>query len=329
MITTLKYYRSCCTLPFENLALEEYLLKTVPENTCVLYLWQNKNTVVIGRNQNCWVECNVSALENDGGYLARRLSGGGAVYHDIGNLNFTFLMPSGEYDLTRQLDVILTAVRSFGLDAEKSGRNDITVGGRKFSGNAFYHSGGKSYHHGTLLVNVDMSRVSKYLTVSDKKLASKGVSSVKSRIVNLSQLCSDITVDALSERLLEAFGEVYGLKPIPVLDGELDMNQVSAFAERYASHKWRFDRNIPFTWEAGGRFDWGEIQMRLQVSNGVVIDGEVYSDAMDEKIIGEIASALKGCRYCSKEMICRLNALQSENKQMLADIEQLISCRCN
>ncbi|MDR2776191.1 MAG: lipoate--protein ligase, partial [Tannerella sp.] len=209
----LSYILSEQTNPYKNIALEEYLLWNVEKDECILYLWQNRHTVVIGINQNPWKEAHVKELEQDGGFLARRMSGGGAVFHDLGNLNFTFLVREGKYDVVRQLDVIIHAVAKFGIYAVRSGRNDILTDGKKFSGNAFFNSRGYCYHHGTLLLNVDMSDLSRYLNVSHTKLQSKGVDSVRSRVINLKDLAPDIAVESLQTALIEAFGEVYGGSP--------------------------------------------------------------------------------------------------------------------
>ena len=205
MIEALATYESGSFDPFLNLAMEQHLLETVASGCCLLYLWQNENTVVIGKNQNPWAECRASLLEEEGGHLARRLSGGGAVFHDLGNLNFTFLVPTTDYDLQKQQRVLLEACRSFGIPAELSGRNDLTADGRKFSGNAFYHNGPRSYHHGTLLVDVDGAKLQRYLTPTKAKLETKGVPSVRSRVVNLKELCPTIPIDSLKRALVAAF----------------------------------------------------------------------------------------------------------------------------
>ena len=196
--------------PWYNLALEEFLLKHVRENEIILYLWQNDNTVVVGKNQNCWKECKCRELEMDGGKLARRLSGGGAVYHDLGNLNFTFVMDKELYNLEKQLKVIIKALQNTGIDAEFSGRNDITVKGKKFSGNAFYNTKNTVLHHGTLLINSDFSKLAAYLQVSREKIQSKGVESVQSRVINLKEVNSSITLEEVISNLKSTFIQLYG-----------------------------------------------------------------------------------------------------------------------
>ena len=166
MIERIAVYESDGFDPHRNLAIEQHLLETVLGGCCLLYLWRNERTVVIGKNQNAWAECRTTLLSDEGGRLARRLSGGGAVYHDLGNLNFTFLMREEDYDLPRQLSVIQRACTLCGIETEISGRNDLLASGRKFSGNAFYHHEGRAYHHGTLLVDVDADAMSRYLSPS-------------------------------------------------------------------------------------------------------------------------------------------------------------------
>ena len=297
MIRRLLLVEGCGTDPYYNLAVEQHLLETVAEDTCILYLWQNENTVVIGKNQNAWKECRTALLEQEGGRLARRLSGGGAVFHDLGNLNFTFLMPQADYDLDRQLAVIQQAVQTFGIPAQRSGRNDVLAGDRKFSGNAFYKNGKQAYHHGTLLVSVDLQRMSRYLNPSKAKLEAKGVDSVRSRVCNLSELCPTLTIPALKQALAEAFGRVYGL-PVERLSLEsLDQTAVDALRARNAGWEWNFGPKLPFSFECEGRFLWGGVQLTMQVESGVVTLAKVYSDAMDWAFAPELERALTGCRF--------------------------------
>lgn len=218
--------RAVSLIHIKTLAVEEYLLLYCEPQECILYLWQNQNTVVIGRNQNAWKECKVESLEENGGHLARRLSGGGAVYHDLGNLNFTFLVSKENYSIDRQLEVIVKAVQKLGAKAEKSGRNDILIDGKKFSGNAFYEQEQHCYHHGTLMMNVNKEMLSKYLTVSKEKLQSKGVDSVKSRVTNLVDYIPDLTLEALKKALREAFEEVYGLTSNECKMEDLDQKEI-------------------------------------------------------------------------------------------------------
>lgn len=308
MIQSIALYESKSFDPHYNLAVEQYLLEAARDR-CILYLWQNQNTVVIGRNQNPWKECRTTLLAEEGGHLARRLSGGGAVFHDLGNLNFTFLMPQADYDLDRQLAVIQEAVQSLGIPTERSGRNDILAMGRKFSGNAFYKNGFQAYHHGTLLVDVDMVKLSRYLNPSKAKLQSKGVDSVRSRVVNLKELHPDITIDSLKAALIKAFRDVYALPPQKLSDSDLDMPRIRELAERNRSWEWNFGQKLPFTFECEERFSWGSLQIQLQLANGVIQQAKIYSDSMDWSFIPELEKKLEGCRFDPQALRTRLSGL--------------------
>ncbi len=295
MIETLRVFESERFDPYRNLAMEQHLLETVEGGCCLLYLWQNERTVVIGKNQNAWAECRTTLLSEEGGRLARRLSGGGAVYHDRGNLNFTFLLHEADYDLPRQLSVIQRACLLCGIETEISGRNDLLAAGRKFSGNAFYHHEGRAYHHGTLLVDTDAEAMRRYLSPSKAKLASKGVESVRSRVVNLKELDPAITVDTLKAAMKTAFSEVYGL-PIfapPVIDEA----RTEELTTQYASDEWLCGRKLPFTFRCESRFPWGGIELQFSVDCGVIKDSKVYTDDMDPETAPALERALCGCPF--------------------------------
>ena len=323
MIEKITYIETANTYPYRNLAMEEYLLLHCDKEECILYLWQNRNTVVIGRNQNAWKECLVSKLEEEDGYPVRRLSGGGAVYHDLGNLNFTFLVRKENYNVDRQLNVILEAVKKLGIHAEKSGRNDILIDGHKFSGNAFYEQGDCCYHHGTLMVNVNLGELSRYLTVSKDKLKSKGVDSVRARVANLTEYAPDLTVDELKKKLLEAFEEVYGLKANILKDADLDADEVEERTQKFASWNWIFGRKLEFQYELSNRFPWGQVTLQMQVRNGRIKDVNVYSDSMKPAFIEEVSRYLKSVRYDKKAICAELSLYWSKDKeedQMMKDI---------
>ena len=297
MISKIQYYLSRETDPYRNIALERYLTLRAPEKACVLFLWQNVRTVVIGRNQNAWEECRVQALKEDGGHLARRFSGGGAVYHDLGNVNFSFLSRKADDSTERQNEVILRAVRMLGVPAERTGRNDFEAAGRKFSGSAFYEMKGCRCHHGTLMLDVDTAAMGKYLNAAPAKLQSKGVSSVRARVVNLKEYCPDVTVETLNEALLGAFQTVYGLPADAIsLEGKA-AEEIQREAEKLSSEAWLFPPRIPFTAEMKSRFPWGGFRLCLNVKQNRVENAECWSDAMDEEFIRHVRDAMPGCSY--------------------------------
>ncbi len=302
MIKNIFIYRSQGVNPYHNIATEKYLLETVPEDTCILYLWQNENTVVIGRNQNAWVECRTSLLEEEGGKLARRLSGGGAVFHDLGNLNFTFLVRDEDYDLDKQLSVIQTACGYVDIDVERSGRNDLLAQGQKFSGNAFYHSQGHAYHHGTLLVNANMEKLGRYLTPSKAKLQAKGVSSVRSRVVNLQNLAPSLTCETLADCMEKAFSEVYGAIAEPLALSAEAEGFIAKYEKELSDWQWLYGPRLPFSFSCDARLDWGSVEIQLQIIGGHIHAVQVFSDSMDWALPDTLKNALTNCQFTKSAM---------------------------
>lgn len=324
MAERLTLVESTLTDPYRNLALEEWLLGQVASDEVILYLWQNQHTVVIGKNQNAWKECNVTTLEADGGHLARRLSGGGAVYHDLGNLNFTFLAHKEHYDVVKQLEVILQALRRLGIRAEKSGRNDVLVEGRKVSGNAFYEHADRAYHHGTLLMQVDGEKMARYLNVSQEKLASKGVASVKARVLNLVDVCPGLNAERLKNALTEAFADVYHAAPGRMPLEAVDDAAWQTLTERYSDWAWTFGRKFRFDRSVGKRFPWGRVDVALQIDSGMIVDAEVYSDALLPDLIDALAHALRGVRYDNASLAEAVRQLQAETAAMASAKSDLL-----
>ena len=319
MTKKLKYIITKRTDPYHNLALEEALLNSVGEGECILYLWQNYRTVVIGRNQCAYAECRIDRLERDGGFLARRLSGGGAVYHDLGNLNFTFITDPGGFDKERQNRVILSAVRRSGIDASISGRNDLTADGRKFSGHAYYKSGKACYHHGTLMLDVDKDALSEYLSVSPLKLRSKGVGSVRSRIINLSEIKPGISVKELEGNLVSSFSEVYGLSAQRLREEELDSAEIDALAEKYSSAEWKYgDKDTPAN-TVEKRFDWGQARMDYEIEKGRFSRVRFYSDGLEADYLSHVAERLEGCGADVLSVKLRLSEDAPEEALGIAD----------
>lgn len=291
MIKRILWLTTDSTNPHQNLALEETLFDFVDDETLVFYLWQNQHTVVIGRNQNAIKECHVVDLAQDNGVLARRLSGGGAVYHDLGNLNFTFLMSTSNFDVEKQSQVLIEALRSFGIEAYARGRNDLLVDEKKFSGHAYYHHNQKSYHHGTLMVNVNLSELSKYLNVSKLKLQGKGVKSVISRVTNLLDYAEELTIENLKQSLLKAVEQVYQAPMQELILDEKTQLKFTEMTQKYSSKEWLLPEHFISNTLLEDRFEWGEISLSMEIKDNKISNIQVYTDAMD----AFLASKLEDC----------------------------------
>lgn len=226
-----KYICSENTCPYYNLALERSLFDFVDEDTVILYLWQNSHTIVIGKNQNAYAECKVDEFIGAGGTLARRPSGGGAVYHDLGNLNFSIICKESIAKEHTYQRIVKEALSYFGIVSEFNGRNDLTVDDKKFSGNAFYVKDDVLCQHETILINSDFKELSKYLTPDISKLERNHVKSVESRVVNLSEISDKITVESMKEAMIKATNAVR-------LEEEPTESKVEEYKKIFENDEW-------------------------------------------------------------------------------------------
>lgn len=287
--------------PFLNLAVESSLLNDGDDDTVTIFLWKNQQTVVYGYNQNPFTECDVETLLSEGGHAARRRTGGGAVYHDLGNLNFSFVAHKKHYDVRKQLEVIQTALGFLGLETEISGRNDLTFDGRKFSGNAFGFYKERRLHHGTILIKTDTGKLTRYLKVNPAKLQKHGVKSVASRIINLSEVV-DITSDTIIPHLIKAFEQVYEMKPEIVDFNDLLTEDVLKTRDIFASDEYLFGKWRNFHAKKSAQFPWGlaEIDLHINEEKGIIENISIASDGLEPELIEETERILTGASI--KEM---------------------------
>ncbi|WP_265448891.1 lipoate--protein ligase, partial [Aeromonas salmonicida] len=287
--------------PLFNLAVEECIFRQMDPNQRVLFLWRNANTVVIGRAQNPWKECNTRRMEEDGVTLARRSSGGGAVFHDLGNSCFTFMAGKPGYDKSISTAIVLDALKLLGVSAFVSGRNDLLVatqdGDRKVSGSAYRETHDRGFHHGTLLLDADLSRLANYLNPDPKKLAAKGISSVRSRVANLCELLPGIEHQQVSHALIEAFFAHYGARVPPEHISPTQLPDLPGFADTFArqrSWEWNFGHAPAFTHQLDERFDWGGVELHFDVEKGIIGRAQIFSDSLDPAPLDALAQRLVG-----------------------------------
>lgn len=293
---------SSSTDPWFNLAVEDQLFRELPLDRQALLLWRNTPTVVIGRHQNPWLECDLRRMAADGVALARRQSGGGAVYHDLGNTNFTFLSPADRYDRDVNFGIVLDALRSLNVTARRSGRNDILVasgnGDRKISGNAFKHTRSRCFHHGTLLVDADLKRLTGYLTPRERTVEARGTRSVRSPVANLTDLPvgAAITHETVCSAMAEAFQGYYRAAGDRMEIHEYDMKGNETLHEYYhkiSGWEWSFGATPAFEQTV----ILGAVTVKLKVDRGVITDVVVQCAVPEEGLRSLLVGRLAGTRY--------------------------------
>ena len=273
---------------YYNLAVEKLLLNKKCD-LFFLFLWQASDTVVLGMNQNPFSECDLKKLEKDGVKVSRRITGGGAVFHDLGNVNFSFIAPKKFYDEAKQFDVVLSSLKKVGINAELTGRNDVAVSVFKVSGNAFYKGKTRCIHHGTLLVSSDLNKLSSYLTPSHYKLEKRGVSSVKSRVKNLVFFNETISPKVAITNLYEAFCEKYPTATTGRIEDYLTTNEINEEIKKISSTEYIFSKWSRQKSDFTKCFDWGICSFEILTDlNGKIVLLKIDSDCLFPNVITEI-----------------------------------------
>ena len=299
------------TDPRLNLAIEEHLLRNLAYDEDILLFYINEPAIIIGRNQNTLEEINRDYVEAHGIHVVRRLSGGGAVYHDLGNLNFSFIMRGSKeslVDFKKFTAPVVRALVQMGIPAELGGRNDIQVDGRKVSGNASYRVKAGTVSHGTLLFDTDLTRLSEALNVKPGKIVSKGIKSVRSRVANLCEFLEPaVDIHTFRLRILQSiFAEAPEIPQYRLRESDWEAIRAIS-AERYQRWEWNWGGSPEFNVQKTHRFAMGEIDALIDVQNGKIRSIKFYGDFFGQEDIAGLESALAGVRYQREEIASALS----------------------
>ncbi|ABS41134.1 lipoate--protein ligase [Clostridium botulinum] len=290
------------TNPFFNLALEEYLLKNVDIREDYFILWQNEPTIVIGKHQNTLKEINMNFVKDNNINVVRRNSGGGAVYHDLGNINFTFIT---KYDEKHLLDFktftnpVVYSLGKLNVKAELSGRNDILIDGRKISGNSQHIYKDRFLHHGTLLFNSELENLVKALNVDNDKILSKGIESIKSRVTNIKEhVKEDIFMEKFKEILIE---NIFMWNKSSLKEYNLTNDHINdiekLMEEKYMTWQWNYGYSPEFNYRNSKRFQGGKLEVLLNIVEGHINECKIYGDFLGLMDVSEIDKKIIGIKY--------------------------------
>ncbi len=294
------------TDPRINLAIEEYALKNLDIHHTYLLFYINEPSIIIGKNQNTIEEINTEYVEKNGIHVVRRLSGGGAVYHDLGNLNFSFITKDdGDSFLNfkKFTEPVIEALNKLGVNAEMKGRNDILVGKRKISGNAQFATRGRMFSHGTLMFDSEIDNVVSALKVRKDKIESKGIKSIRSRVANISEFLQErLTIDEFKQLLLQSIFDGATQIPEYKLTDE-DWEKIKQLSkERYQSWDWNYGKSPQFNIQHSHRFPVGQIEFRLDVKKGKIVECKIFGDFFGVGDVAEVEEKLSGIRYERSEI---------------------------
>lgn len=316
--------------PWFNLAVEETIFRQMPTTQRVLFLWRNADTVVIGRAQNPWKECNTARMDQDNIRLARRSSGGGAVFHDLGNTCFTFMAGKPEYNKSVSTALVISALQNMGMSVTASGRNDLEImtadGVRKISGSAYKETKDRGFHHGTLLLNADLSRLANYLNPDPKKLQAKGITSVRARVANLNDLVPGLTHKQVCDSISEAFFACYGERVKAEYISPEALPDLPGFVETFArqsSWEWNFGQAPAFSHLLDNRFSWGGVELHFDVEKGHISRNQLFTDSLNPAPLEALTQRLQGVVYRSEILQQECEALITEFPEQKNELQEL------
>ncbi len=315
-----KVIYSNCHRPSFNLAFEDYIFRDMDPNCPVIFFWRNDQTIVIGRFQNPWKECHTENIHRDGIQLVRRQSGGGAVFQDLGNTNFTIMSSKNIYNKQKNFEIILRALQKFSIYGEVSGRNDLVIPGdspRKFSGSAFKENQDRAFHHGTLLLNCNLHKLENYLNPHPKKLLAKGIHSVRSRVMNLSEISPGIHHEIVCNAILNEFLNDHTFKSVQTLEDDngrshfWDVEKVIVdddflkdapkefltYYQKYSSEEWIWGETPQFTHAFEEKLSFGLFEVHLDVHNAIMKNVKIFTDAIHPEMIEILMDGLKNLPY--------------------------------
>lgn len=312
----MKYINWIETDPRINLAFEEYVFNQMDKNESYFLLWQNDNAVIVGKHQNTIEEVNQEYIKANDIKVVRRLSGGGAVYHDMGNLNFTFIVNDNgkeTFDFKAFTRPLVDALQSLGVNAEFNSRNDIAIDGKKFSGNSQYSKKGRILHHGTILFNSKLSTIQSALKVKKDKIESKGIKSVKSRVTNISEyLDQDYSLADFKKALLRFMFKDENLEEIFLVEEDLSAIE-KIKVEKYATWEWNYGRSPRYNLRKERRCDFGLITILIQVEKGIIREISFFGDYFGNGDIQELEALFVGVKPNEEVLIPLLEGIELEN----------------
>lgn len=322
----MKYIENFSNDPRYNLAFEEYCFKYLPADEDYVILWINGPAIIVGKNQNTLEEVDIDYVKEHDIKVVRRITGGGAVYHDLGNLNFSIIKNTGEnkkIDFKRYNIPILNALERLDIKCELSGRNDMTIDGKKFSGIAQSIWKNRALNHGTLLFDTELDVLSKALNVKQDKIISKGIKSVRSRVTNIKPFLSkDTTMESFREILLKYIFEFEGesLEEYKLSDEE--KNEIDKlFNEKYNTWDWNFGYSPQFNYKNYKKFPFGAIEVRLHIKNGKIETCKFFGDFFGSENIEALEETLEGQNYNEEEVLSSIR--EEELKQYFGDINKV------